>query len=41
MHLRYGNNASTTETYTQADGLAQNSVYAVYQDRSGAVWSGR
>jgi signal transduction histidine kinase/ligand-binding sensor domain-containing protein len=39
-HLRYVNNAFTTETYTRADGLAQNSVYAVYQDRSGAVWSG-
>jgi signal transduction histidine kinase/ligand-binding sensor domain-containing protein len=39
-HLKYVNNAFTTETYTQVDGLAQNSVYAVYQDHSGAVWSG-
>jgi signal transduction histidine kinase/ligand-binding sensor domain-containing protein len=28
-----------TKTYTQADGLAQNSVYAVYQSRDGSVWA--
>jgi ligand-binding sensor domain-containing protein/signal transduction histidine kinase len=28
------------ETYTQANGLAENSVIAVYQDRTGAVWAG-
>jgi signal transduction histidine kinase/ligand-binding sensor domain-containing protein len=28
------------ETYTQAEGLAQNSVYAVYQSRDGGVWAG-
>ncbi len=27
------------ETYTQARGLAQNSVYAVHQSRGGAVWA--
>jgi ligand-binding sensor domain-containing protein/signal transduction histidine kinase len=27
-------------TYTQADGLAQNSVYSVHRDRDGAVWAG-
>ena len=27
-------------TYTQADGIAQNSVYAVHQGRDGAVWAG-
>ena len=27
-------------TYTQADGLAQNSVYAVHRNRDGAVWAG-
>lgn len=27
-------------TYTQAQGLAQNSVYAVYLDHEGAVWAG-
>jgi signal transduction histidine kinase/ligand-binding sensor domain-containing protein len=28
------------ETYTQADGLAQNSVYVVHQSRDAAVWAG-
>jgi signal transduction histidine kinase/ligand-binding sensor domain-containing protein len=32
--------AAGARTYTQADGLAQNSVYAVYQSRDGAVWAG-
>lgn len=27
-------------TYTQADGLAQNSVYAVHRNRDGTVWAG-
>jgi signal transduction histidine kinase/ligand-binding sensor domain-containing protein len=36
-----GNGASfVAETYTQAEGLAQNSVYAVYQSRDGSVWAG-
>jgi len=39
-HLRYARDAFTAESYTQADGLAQNSVYAVYQSRDGTVWSG-
>ena len=39
-HLRYSDDAFTAHTYTQADGLAQNSVYAVYQSRDGTVWSG-
>jgi ligand-binding sensor domain-containing protein/signal transduction histidine kinase len=30
----------SAETYTQAEGLAQNSVYAVYQSRDGSVWAG-
>jgi ligand-binding sensor domain-containing protein/signal transduction histidine kinase len=30
----------TAKTYTQADGLAQNSVYAVHESRDGTVWSG-
>jgi len=38
-HLRYVNGAVITKTYTQAHGLAQNSVYAVYQSRSGSVWA--
>ncbi len=28
------------KTYTQADGLAQNSVYSVYRARDGSVWAG-
>jgi ligand-binding sensor domain-containing protein len=39
-HLRSIHGAVTAQTYTQADGLAQNSVYAVYQSRDGTVWSG-
>jgi ligand-binding sensor domain-containing protein/signal transduction histidine kinase len=36
-----GNEGSfSAETYTQAEGLAQNSVYAVYQSRDGSVWAG-
>ncbi len=27
-------------TYTQADGLAQNSVYSVHRNRDGTVWAG-
>ncbi len=30
----------TARTYTQADGLAQNSVYSVYRDRDGTIWAG-
>jgi ligand-binding sensor domain-containing protein/signal transduction histidine kinase len=30
----------TARTYTQADGLAQNSVYSVHCGRDGAIWAG-
>ncbi|HYM08100.1 MAG TPA: two-component regulator propeller domain-containing protein, partial [Terriglobales bacterium] len=30
----------TAETYTQAEGLAPNSVYAVHRNRDGTVWAG-
>jgi signal transduction histidine kinase len=30
----------TARTYTQADGLAQNSVYSVHRDRDGMIWAG-
>ena len=33
-------NSFTARTYTQADGLAQNSVYSVYRDRDGTIWAG-
>jgi len=39
-HLRYSGNSFTATTYTQADGLAQNSVSALYRSRDGTVWSG-
>jgi signal transduction histidine kinase/ligand-binding sensor domain-containing protein len=38
--LRSNGGSFTTETYTQAEGLAQNSVYAAHQNRDGTVWAG-
>lgn len=38
--LRLNGSASQAVTYTQKDGLAQNSVYAVHQSRDGSVWAG-
>ena len=39
-HLVYARGTPTMQTYTEADGLAQNSVYVVYQSRDGTVWAG-
>jgi len=39
-HLHYAGGALTTRTYTEADGLPQNSVYAVFQSQDGTVWAG-
>jgi signal transduction histidine kinase/ligand-binding sensor domain-containing protein len=39
-HLRYAGGSLTTKNYTKADGLAQNSVYSVFQSRDGTVWAG-
>ena len=39
-HLRSSGGAFTAETYTQKQGLAQNSVYAVHRNRDGTVWAG-
>lgn len=33
-------NSFTAQTFTQRDGLAQNSVYSVHRSRDGAVWAG-
>ena len=33
-------NSRLVRTYTQADGLAQNTVYTTYLDRDGTVWAG-
>ena len=38
--LKYDGEAFSSETYTQAEGLAQNSVYAVALGRDGAAWAG-
>ncbi|WP_242617928.1 two-component regulator propeller domain-containing protein [Edaphobacter modestus] len=38
--LAFGPKEISTRAYTVTDGLAQNSVYAVYVSQDGAVWSG-
>jgi signal transduction histidine kinase/ligand-binding sensor domain-containing protein len=38
--LRTSGGSVTAKTYTLADGLGQNSVYAVHQSRDGTVWAG-
>jgi PAS domain S-box-containing protein len=38
--LRFRNGAITSQSYTEANGLAQNSAYAVYESRDGSVWAG-
>jgi ligand-binding sensor domain-containing protein/signal transduction histidine kinase len=38
--LRFDGDAITAKTYTEADGLAQNSVYSVYPARDGTAWAG-
>ena len=35
-----GAGSFTADTYTSANGLAQNSVYSVYETRDGTVWAG-
>jgi signal transduction histidine kinase/ligand-binding sensor domain-containing protein len=39
-HLRPNGDSFTASTYTEANGLPQNSIYAVYQSRNGAIWAG-
>jgi PAS domain S-box-containing protein len=38
--LRFGRGAIASQSYREANGLAQNSVYAVYESRDGSVWAG-
>jgi signal transduction histidine kinase len=38
--LRSRNGAIEIQSYTKANGLAQNSVYAVHESRDGSVWAG-
>jgi signal transduction histidine kinase/ligand-binding sensor domain-containing protein len=35
-----GRGSFTAKSYTQADGLAEDSVYSVYQAQDGSVWAG-
>jgi signal transduction histidine kinase/ligand-binding sensor domain-containing protein len=39
-HLQYAAGSPRVRTYTEANGLAQNSVYAVFQGHDGTVWAG-
>jgi ligand-binding sensor domain-containing protein/signal transduction histidine kinase len=38
--LQFRNGAIVSQSYTEANGLAQNSAYAVYESRDGSVWAG-
>lgn len=38
--LEVSDNSVNAKTYTQADGLAENSVYSVYLSHDGTVWAG-
>jgi signal transduction histidine kinase/ligand-binding sensor domain-containing protein len=39
-HLSLKADSWVSESYTQAQGLAQNSVYSVYRTRDGTIWAG-
>ena len=38
--LRFRDGAMTSRSYTEANGLAQNSVYVVYESSDGSAWAG-
>jgi len=38
--LQFRNGAIASQSYTEVNGLAQNSAYAVYESRDGSVWAG-
>ncbi len=38
--LQFRNGAIASQSYTDTDGLAQNSVFAVHESRDGSVWAG-
>ena len=38
--LRFRDGATASQSYTKANGLAQNSAYAVHESRDGSVWAG-
>ena len=39
-HFRYINGIADVQTYTHANGLAENSVYSIFLSQDGAVWAG-
>src|SRR5262249_13655328 len=39
-HLEFTDRSIRSRTYKQKDGLPQDSVYVVYQNRDGTVWAG-
>ncbi len=39
-HLRFTGGSFVSKTYTERDGLAQNSVYTVHQSSDGTIWAG-
>jgi len=39
-YLHFNHERFTAKTYTEREGLAQNSVYAVHENRDGTVWAG-
>ena len=39
-HFQFHAGGTNSQTYTLANGLAENSVYAVYESRDGSVWAG-
>ena len=39
-HLQYQDGRVAAQTYTDRNGLAQNSVYSVYESPQGTVWAG-
>ena len=38
--LEFRNGSIASQSYTKADGLAQDSAYAVYESRDGSAWAG-
>jgi signal transduction histidine kinase/ligand-binding sensor domain-containing protein len=39
-YLHFEDGKATTKTYTEKEGLAQNSVYTVHESHDGSVWAG-
>src|SRR5262249_42465105 len=39
-HVAFRDGVWSSHSYTQADGLPQDSIYAVHQSRDGTIWAG-